>query len=991
MPNLLSHHLALHGFQAISEGKIKSLSARTTELFHPVSGAQVLCIDNDDRELGFSILYRTPQPDETDACHMAEHLVLSSCKKYKSRDVFFDMDSKSYSTFMNGITDTAYTCYPICSESQKQLLKLADVVLCCMEEPDALTEPHFFEREVLRYELADLDAPLTMGGTVFGEDWAHLTDLEENADSHTARTLYPGLLASRLPGRAHFHYEDISRKKVEEVFHKYYNYSNCLIILYGHMDYDEVLSFLNREHLSRGSEKKSDCQNLIRKPALIHYLKPAVPGFRESEEASPAYKGSKMSQASVIDYALDLAHCSEEELICWDLFAGLLDNSTSPLHQIAKRNGLNHVIQVYLDTLLIRPVLKFRLFNGDRELKEPFLHAVRQALSEIHKKGISEELFRSSIKENRMTDSLAREGVHLGYHVAEEIGAYWSLTGKTDYFSLYERGFERFSMSIEKGQILIREMAEEALSPKISALTVTFPVPGLAETLEKKRNQFLEQKKAHMGRKEAEQLIKATRDFERWNQTELKNRGFLISPKELPAPPDCPPIFKERRQTITGYFSPVFSALTGSYQIYFDLSFLPPEEWPLLSLYQLLLTELDTPSLSVTEQKLGEQELLYNCTFDETFPGPEAGENSHPALSVFWYGFPDDFENSLDLLLELMGEADYSDTMSIVRTIEKYLPDYDLSQGENASSLSYVLAESAIRTDARFRAAVNDQKVYHFLQSTLKRLKENPGFGAELAKQLSQTARRILTRSRMLFLAAVPEKALSSVKQTAFEKLGKLPEQPEIIETQVPVPERQKFYLPSPIMRAAVSLDASSQEIRLMGDFSQRSDFKGRYLPFLIALSDQYLKPSIRYQNGAYDCGIDFSLANGYFSLWSTADPGLETTIEIFSKAGKALENLSIAEEELEGYILSAFAQGHPLSGPLNTRMRFMRREAAGISTDRINALLSDIPNASLDCQKDASRIIQDILESGALAAAGSRQIIEQSAYLFDQVEHLTS
>ena len=125
------------GFTAVSQGRIESLSASTAEFFHPLSGAQVLCIQNDDRELGFSLIYRTPQLDETDACHMAEHLVLSSCKKYRSRDVFFDMDSMSYSTFMNGITDTSYTCYPICSRSEEQLLKLMDVVLCCMEEPDA--------------------------------------------------------------------------------------------------------------------------------------------------------------------------------------------------------------------------------------------------------------------------------------------------------------------------------------------------------------------------------------------------------------------------------------------------------------------------------------------------------------------------------------------------------------------------------------------------------------------------------------------------------------------------------------------------------------------------------------------------------------------------------------------------------------------------------------------------------------------------------------
>ena len=97
------------GFTAVSQGRIESLSASTAEFFHPLSGAQVLCIQNDDRELGFSLIYRTPQLDETDACHMAEHLVLSSCKKYRSRDVFFDMDSMSYSTFMNGLKKAGVT------------------------------------------------------------------------------------------------------------------------------------------------------------------------------------------------------------------------------------------------------------------------------------------------------------------------------------------------------------------------------------------------------------------------------------------------------------------------------------------------------------------------------------------------------------------------------------------------------------------------------------------------------------------------------------------------------------------------------------------------------------------------------------------------------------------------------------------------------------------------------------------------------------------
>ena len=94
------------------------------------------------------------------------------------------------------------------------------------------------------------------------------------------------------------------------------------------------------------------------------------------------------------------------------------------------------MIQAFLDTLLIHPVFKFRLYNGDEGDRDRLLRAVRMTLEEICEKGIAPELYRACVKEHSLTDRLVREGVHLGCHAAEEIGRYWSLTGKTDYFSL---------------------------------------------------------------------------------------------------------------------------------------------------------------------------------------------------------------------------------------------------------------------------------------------------------------------------------------------------------------------------------------------------------------------------------------------------------------------------------------------------------------------------------------------------------------------------
>ena len=116
------------------------------------------------------------------------------------------------------------------------------------------------------------------------------------------------------------------------------------------MDFEAVLSFLHQEHLSHYPARQSPVS-----PAF--FQESVLPGFRSSEEKSPAYLESRTDEASVIDFALDLSAASGLELFFWDQFAQLLDNSASPLHQEARAQGLNHVIQVYVDTLLIHPVL----------------------------------------------------------------------------------------------------------------------------------------------------------------------------------------------------------------------------------------------------------------------------------------------------------------------------------------------------------------------------------------------------------------------------------------------------------------------------------------------------------------------------------------------------------------------------------------------------------------------------------------------------------
>ena len=49
----------IFGYKVMDQTTVSMLGARITELSHACSGARVLYIENDDRELGFNLIYRT--------------------------------------------------------------------------------------------------------------------------------------------------------------------------------------------------------------------------------------------------------------------------------------------------------------------------------------------------------------------------------------------------------------------------------------------------------------------------------------------------------------------------------------------------------------------------------------------------------------------------------------------------------------------------------------------------------------------------------------------------------------------------------------------------------------------------------------------------------------------------------------------------------------------------------------------------------------------
>ena len=230
------------GFTLTETGKCELYDADTYLFTHNKTGGQVLYIANNDLNRTFDIAFKTPASD-TGISHVFEHATLGGSDKYPN-NIFFNVSSETFNTYMNAATAIQTTFYPISSLSDEQLLKLADYYLDGVFNPLILKDKRIFDREAWRYELENEASPLKLNGTVYNEMKGAVTPLNY-AYYNSIRSMYPGSNKSVISGGDP---EVIPTLKYEDVvsYHdKYYVPSNSLVILYGKLDYKKYLELLD--------------------------------------------------------------------------------------------------------------------------------------------------------------------------------------------------------------------------------------------------------------------------------------------------------------------------------------------------------------------------------------------------------------------------------------------------------------------------------------------------------------------------------------------------------------------------------------------------------------------------------------------------------------------------------------------------------------------------------------------------------------------------
>ncbi|MBR0368977.1 MAG: insulinase family protein [Clostridia bacterium] len=959
---------ALHGFTVLEVYDSASLNSTIYTFNHDLSGAKLVYVKNDDPELAFSVGYHTPYVDETDTNHVFEHAIIASSEKYPAKDIYFDMVNQSYSTYINAHTSPTATWYPLSSMSEEQLLKLADVYMSCMVAPLILTDERIFRREAVRFELDDPEGDIAVNGTVFAEDSGCLTDVDEENAAQVLKALYPGEIAANAIGRAHEHYGDLTYENTIATYERCYHFDNSLLFLYGDLDLDRFLGFLDAEYLSKYPAAGTDLS------AWRDGLTPA--GFVDVQRPVPAYEGDAVENASAIAYAIDLDGVTPTALIQYDILAGLMNIIGSPLYNARLERGIENPVSVQLRTDTAKPCFIFAMSYANPEQKDALKALAEDALTRVASEGIDPEMLRMVLKSQERSSKLLRNATNVGVSLADEFLSEWVRSGDLNAVRVSEQALN--AVTADGQQQLLRGMALSLLTPRRSALVTSVPTPGLAEAHDAALAQYLADMKASMTPDELAAMAEKTAAFNAWNAEEQRNNDFMISPDALPDPA-APDFTVEKIDGVTVYKGVTSLEGVACCDVYFDLSGLSREELEYLMLTSNYIGQMATDAHTVPELILMLGEYTSGIGRSLVYPVAATGDNHRPMLKINWSSLTEDFEAGLDLMLELFTRTSFRDADMLAYLTATSAESWDMSRQDGNSIANMAAhAKAGLMADTqRFCLDVDGQDCYAIISDAAKRLAEAPEYADALADQYENAIRKAFTRDNLIVMVAAPADAMDGIVGSMVKRLNALPEG---------TGADGAYALPEQPQSLAIGIESSMNYTHQVGDFMADPDFVGSYLPFVYALNDLYTVPTFRFQLGAYSAATRHEWGQGCLDTMVYADPNVKKTLDALHAMPEAVKDMKLTEDMLDGYILKAYGRATAPLGMINEVMVAMEYDLLGMDADRALAIKSDIRNAKPDQLSEAAAHIGRVLENAATCMTGNEALLRADADCFDTI-----
>ena len=975
---------ALDAYELISREELPDIHAEGVLLRHKKSGARVVLIPCGDENKVFSIAFRTPPADSTGVAHIIEHTVLCGSREFPLKDPFVELIKGSLNTFLNALTYPDKTMYPVASTNAADFHNLMHVYLDAVFHPNIYREENIFRQEGWHYEMEDASSPLTVNGVVYNEMKGVFSSPDSVLERETMNALFPEVPYGVESGGDPKDIPKLSYSRYLDFHRRYYHPSNSYLYLYGDVDMEKELRFIDRHYLADYERQPVDSGIPLQKP--FPEMRRIVKEYPVTDE-DPTEGEAYLSYSAVAGDFLDM-----REMIAFDVLDyALFSAPGAPVRQALLDAGIGTDVYGEFEDGIRQPYFSVVAKHAKEEDADRFLSVIRETLAREAEKGIDRESLNAGINYLEFQFREADFGSYpRGLMYGMDVMDTWLYDDAHPFDAL--RQLDAFDfLKKAAGTGYFEELIRKSLldNPH-SALVILRPKRGLMKQMEEETASALEKRKAAMSADEIKRVVRETRELKEWQETpetpehvaslpvlkrsDLKREIRPMSNRETNLAVTAADGRKHQVKTV---FHDAETNGIDYVELLFDVHHIPAEEVPYLGLLKSVLLNVDAGPYSY---------LALNNEINAETGGISCG--------VVTSGDPDD-PDGYQVYFGVQGKALHGKTerlMDLIREVTRH------SRFDDSKRIREIITQTLSQLQAALQqaghtAAANRACAYEMPVYALQDAVSGIGFErflSDLADHFDERSGEITASlTRLAADIFVPEGILVSVTAEQDEDgrmsglLGRA------LEGSAEGAREKQTMKPLGKRCEGFTTAGQVQFVAMAGNYMRHGyAFSGVMQIVRQILSFDYLWQNVRVKGGAYGCGGSFR-RTGDTVFTSFRDPHVRRTREVFEKIPDYLASFRADEKTMTKYIIGTMSGIDQPMTPATFGLASMRAWMMRLSDEERQRSRSQILDAREEDVRSLAGAAQAVIRDGCFCVIGGEQAIGRAKDLFGTVEPL--
>ena len=954
------------GYRLIKKKFVQEVNAECHLFEHIKSGAHVLKIAADDINKTFSIAFQTIPESDAGTPHILEHSVLNGSRNFPVKSPFDMLSKGSLHTFLNAMTSSAYTIYPVASMNKQDYFNLMHVYLDAVFNPRLYDDPRILMQEGWHYELTGKDALLEYKGVVYNEMKGAYSNPEREMWYRVMKNLFPENGYRFSAGGYPTAIPSLTQEQFIGYHKQHYHPSNSYIYLYGNADTAEELEFINREYLANYDKVNAS-------PGIT--LNPPFDVIKEAAAYYPVIDDTPIDHQSFLVMSWVINSAADPAMIMMlDILADVLVNQESgPVRKAMQEAGIGK--DIYATNMdLLQPVFSIVVQNADHADKDNFRRVIINTLEQVCSAGIDQEALRGSL--NRMEFRL-REGddAQKGLTCIMRSISSWLLTNDPFPSLEYEAQLTTVKKSLSNsfpGDFILKEL----INNTYGLLLVLEPKHGLEKELSDTTAGELAGIKKKMTPAEIDALINNTSELIAYQQHEDSPEAIASIPllKLTDIGPDAE-WYACTEHTLAGVPHLFYREFTNNIvytNFWFDLRALPEEMLPYAALLSNLLGKMDTANYGY--EQLDNALNINTGGFSASLNGYLPGYDDNmlmPKFRIQVKATAEKLNTALGLLGDIIGNTNLENRDRLFELLKRHHSQLESAVSQNGFGLTATRLESYYSRRGVFADKTRGIDYYWFITRLVKHFNNDPG---AVIANLQQVNDLLFAKSNLI--AGITCSGDDFVAYSAgFATLASSLDSKHSVQ--------HAWKLENTPKNEGI-LTASKVQYVLQGfDFRKLGlTWDGKWKVLSQIMSTDWLQTRIRIIGGAYGGYSAFS-KNGTIYMASYRDPNLNETLVNFKGTVDYLVSFEADSTAMTRYIIGTIANlDNPLTpsekGDQAFRWFFERVTHSDVQADR-DAVLS---TKAADI-RNMSDVIARVVDQQVICVYGNDEKLRSNRTLF--------